>query len=1035
MILIDVRYLPPPPADPATVDHPALAWVLACLRQSADHHLWLAPARPDQAPALRRAWAAHLPAHRLHLAPSVQIPTDPAHRRLGAILDRAAVRALAPALYWLPAADDLPPLEPPPLDLPCATLATLSGHLDPALLPWTTATGATARYWHWVQLAQRIGHPDTPEAAARLQDSLLVPPQALWPIPAADPQAQAQALARFTQLAPPAPRPTLAFVSPLPPVPSGISDYSAELLPPLARHFDITLVNAGPPLTDPVLEALFPVVDLAAFQARAGDFDHIVYQMGNAEYHAHMVDLIRTWPGVVVLHDFFLGHMHAWRQFQGGIPQALTQALYDSHGLPGLRTLAEDGVEAAILGYPCNRDLLSAATGVIVHSDHAQALGRQWLPGDLADQFHIIPHLRRPVVPAPDRAAARTALGLAEDDFLVCSFGFLGPSKCNEQLLQAWLDSPLAARPDCHLVFVGKNPDSDYGHAIARRLHEPAGQPIRITGYADRDSYRTWLAAADVAVQLRRHSRGESSGTALDALAHGVPLIINAHGTMADLPAEPLCRLPDPVTVPALQQALEQLHADPARRQRMSAAGRAHIQHHHHPLTVADQYRQALTTCQRHSPVSHYLHLAATLGRACPDVTPLDSLAHLLAQQVPGPRRCYVDITALRQAPHVTGIERVTQALLLALLEQDNGAGTLVPVYEDPAAGGYREARDWLLTQQGLSPLQGDPLILPRPRDQFLGLDWAPAAIVRRRDQLQAWRQRGVRLGFLVHDILPVTDPQWFPPHVPLLFRAWLDTLAALADDCFCVSGATADALADHWRASGLDPMPRIQVSHNGADFLADPGLPPPPLSAPVAQAVREGCLLMVGTIEPRKGHAQALDALERLWAEDLPLHLVVVGREGWRQDSPQDRAPVARLAARLRQHPQQGQRLHWLEDACDGQLLALYRGAWALLGASEGEGFGLPLVEAAHQGLPLILRDIPVFREIAGDGAWYFAGAAAEDPTGQGLARCIRDWLDARAAGQLPPAGGMAPPTWQESARRLWALFGEVGDNSSSRH
>src|SRR3546814_20205534 len=96
----------------------------------------------------------------------------------------------------------------------------------------------------------------------------------------------------------------------------------------------------------------------------------------------------------------------------------------------------------------------------------------------------------------------------------------------------------------------------------------------------------------------------------------------------------------------------------------------------------------------------------------------------------------------------------------------------------------------------------------------------------------------------------------------------------------------------------------------------------------------------MVGTLEPRKAHAQAIAAFESLWARGTDIALVIVGKLGWRVDG---------LPDRLRRHPEFGKRLFWLEGISDEFLEQLYARTSFLLGASEGEGFGLPLIEAAR--------------------------------------------------------------------------------------
>ena len=137
---------------------------------------------------------------------------------------------------------------------------------------------------------------------------------------------------------------------------------------------------------------------------------------------------------------------------------------------------------------------------------------------------------------------------------------------------------------------------------------------------------------------------------------------------------------------------------------------------------------------------------------------------------------------------------------------------------------------------------------------------------------------------------------------------------------------------------------------------------------------------LTVGTLEPRKGHLQTLAAFELLWQEQIDVNLVIVGKKGWMVDA---------LAERINTHAELGKRLFWLDGISDEYLESIYKASACLVSASEGEGFGLPLIEAAKQGIPILARDLPVFREVAGDHAFYFTGLSAED-----LALAVKDWL-----------------------------------------
>jgi glycosyltransferase involved in cell wall biosynthesis len=162
----------------------------------------------------------------------------------------------------------------------------------------------------------------------------------------------------------------------------------------------------------------------------------------------------------------------------------------------------------------------------------------------------------------------------------------------------------------------------------------------------------------------------------------------------------------------------------------------------------------------------------------------------------------------------------------------------------------------------------------------------------------------------------------------------------------------------------------------------------------------------MVGTIEPRKEHAQALSAFEILWNEGLEVNLVIVGKRGWL---------VEKLVERLSSHSMLGKRLFWLEGISDEYLERIYAASTCLIAASEAEGFGLPLIEAAQKKLPILARDLSVFREVAGEHAFYFQGLEPE-----ALAEAIQTWIGLREKGKAPSSGKMPWLTWEESARKL---------------
>ena len=163
---------------------------------------------------------------------------------------------------------------------------------------------------------------------------------------------------------------------------------------------------------------------------------------------------------------------------------------------------------------------------------------------------------------------------------------------------------------------------------------------------------------------------------------------------------------------------------------------------------------------------------------------------------------------------------------------------------------------------------------------------------------------------------------------------------------------------------------------------------------------------LMVGTLEPRKGHAKVLESFETLWESGLNVNLAIVGRHGWMMEG---------FVEGLRSHPEFNKRLFWFENISDEYLEKIYAASGCLIAASEGEGFGLPLIEAARHKLPIIARDIPVFREVAGEHAFYYACDRSE-----ALAAAIKEWLALHSKGMHPKSEDMPWITWAQSVERL---------------
>ena len=155
------------------------------------------------------------------------------------------------------------------------------------------------------------------------------------------------------------------------------------------------------------------------------------------------------------------------------------------------------------------------------------------------------------------------------------------------------------------------------------------------------------------------------------------------------------------------------------------------------------------------------------------------------------------------------------------------------------------------------------------------------------------------------------------------------------------------------------------------------------------------------------------LAAFNELWKKGFEINLIIVGKKGWMAED---------LISEISQHPELDQRFFWVESASDEFLELIYVNSSCLIAPSYGEGFGLPLIEAAQHHLPIIARNLPVFNEVAKDNAFYFDGFNAAD-----LAQAIDDWLDLYEKKQHPTSSNLQWQNWHGSAQQLWKRIREL--------
>jgi glycosyltransferase involved in cell wall biosynthesis len=313
-----------------------------------------------------------------------------------------------------------------------------------------------------------------------------------------------------------------------------------------------------------------------------------------------------------------------------------------------------------------------------------------------------------------------------------------------------------------------------------------------------------------------------------------------------------------------------------------------------------------------------------------------------------------------------------------------------------PTAEGLRawaRLARWCLRAERRPAVQGQPLL----HTAHQGLESADHAL--------GLRRRGVHPVYVVHDLIPITHPEYTRLGEDERHRRRMRHALAHGRGIVVNSLATLTALTCHARETGL-PLPPTVVAPlaPGVRRAAAGGRP---MAAPY--------FVVLGTVEPRKNHGLLL----KVWRELVQRggaaapHLVVIGRRGW---------DVVETMNLLQRCPALQGHVHHHAGCGDAELATWLHHAQALLFPTFCEGYGLPAVEAVAAGVPVIASDLPVFRESVGDVPEYVS--PLDGPRWRDLVADYAGPRSARREAQLQRIARFRAPSWDDHHRPVRQLL-----------
>jgi uncharacterized protein YbaR (Trm112 family)/glycosyltransferase involved in cell wall biosynthesis len=348
----------------------------------------------------------------------------------------------------------------------------------------------------------------------------------------------------------------IAWFTPLRPIASGISNYNEELLSVLGQSWSIDVFVDGytpEPFQSFGNLRIFPAREFERRDKRQR-YACVVYQFGNSPAHAYMYDVALRRPGVVVLHDTVLHHLMLSMVLRRGGAARYRMMMGERYGEEG-RFAAERVLQGrmprALFDYPLSEALIERSNHVIVHSAFSRNQILGWLPSAAVS---VVPMGIR-VPPLISHKDARAELNLAADAFVVASITLVNPYKRLDVVMRT-LSRLQRRRPVYMLVAGSVSPHVPLQRWIA--LYGLEGV-VETLGFVDDRQARIVAAAADVLVNLRYPTAGETSASLLRIMAARRPVLVSDAGSFQELPDDVVAKVPvdalEEETVEALFEA------------------------------------------------------------------------------------------------------------------------------------------------------------------------------------------------------------------------------------------------------------------------------------------------------------------------------------------------------------------------------------------------------------------------------------------------------------------------------------------------
>lgn len=384
-------------------------------------------------------------------------------------------------------------------------------------------------------------------------------------------------------------KPSLLYASPFPPMKSGISDYSTELVKALDSKFNITLFTDNYDISEIGLNK-YPVLRYGVDEIDFNNFDYVIYNIGNnPEYHSYIYGEAVRHPGMVILHDLviyylFIGYYNKKGELYSAIYNKLGQGVFQEVK----EAIKENGSELLqqkhlASMFPMNKELIQSGNKIMVHSKFAldQILNTGWIDSTKVKHINLIQQIggnyNKELI---DKKNLFKKYNIPEDTFIVSSFGYIAETKLNKEICEVIKKINVNIHKPLCYIMVGS------GNYIDNEID---GKNIIKTGYTELNEFNSFIQYSDIVINLRYPSMGETSGAMLRILQLGKCCVTNDGGWFSEIPDTCVCKINVENVEDELYKVLRQLIDNQVERNNIGLNAQDYINDNYNSTLITEQ--------------------------------------------------------------------------------------------------------------------------------------------------------------------------------------------------------------------------------------------------------------------------------------------------------------------------------------------------------------------------------------------------------------------------------------------------------------